>query len=158
MTTLEVDWQNTLDSSSDQPLLQQVQEWCEAALQDSGDFEIAIRIVGLDESQSLNHEYRDKNRPTNVLSFPFELPPGLPEEAMPKPLPLGDLVICAPLVQSEAKAQGKTAEAHWAHLLIHGTLHLQGYDHIIDSEAEEMEELEREILSRFGYPDPYQVM
>ena len=88
-------------------------------------------------------------KPTNVLSFPFEAPPGIE-------LPLlGDLIICRQVVEQEAEEQGKTVEAHWAHMVVHGTLHLLGYDHIEDEEAEEMEALEAEIMLALGYPDPY---
>jgi len=84
-----------------------------------------------------------------VLSFPFEMPPGIPLEL------LGDLIICVGVVEQEAKEQEKTTEAHWAHMVIHGCLHLLGYDHIKDDEAEEMEALERDLLASLGYPDPY---
>lgn len=112
--------------------------------------ELTIRLVESDESQSLNREYRDKDKPTNVLSFPFEAPPGLDEFSL-----LGDLVICHAVVEREAAEQGKTLVNHYAHMVVHGTLHLLGYDHIEDAEAEEMEALEREILADFGIPDPY---
>lgn len=111
--------------------------------------EIVVRVVDEDESRRLNRQYRGKDRPTNVLSFPFEAPPGVPSEH------LGDLVICAPVVQREALEQGKTAEAHWAHLTVHGVLHLLGHDHLDDNEAEQMEALERTILAGLRYPDPY---
>lgn len=112
--------------------------------------EITIRLVGSDESQALNRDYRDKDKPTNVLSFPFEMPPGVEDVAL-----LGDLVICHAVVAAEAKEQGKSLPHHYAHMVVHGTLHLLGYDHIEDVEAEEMEALERDILSNFGIPDPY---
>jgi probable rRNA maturation factor len=111
--------------------------------------EITVRIVDEAESQQLNHDYRDKDRPTNVLSFPFQAPPGV---EMPI---LGDLVICAPVVQREAAEQQKSCQAHWAHLVIHGTLHLLGYDHIEEGEALIMESREKEILATLGLPDPY---
>ena len=101
------------------------------------------------EVHALNREWRGRDKPTNVLSFPFENPPGLT-------LPLlGDLVICAPVVFNEAVEQQKTAAAHWAHMVIHGMLHLQGYDHIIDEEAEVMESLETELVTSLGFPPPY---
>ena len=128
----------------------QFQSWVDAALNkqiDEG--EVCIRLVSADESQELNRTYRDKNKPTNVLSFPFEIPPGVPLQL------LGDLIICVPVVIAEAQEQDKTAEAHWAHMVVHGCLHLLGYDHINDEEAEEMEALERQILAELGYPDPY---
>ncbi|OGT88966.1 MAG: rRNA maturation RNase YbeY [Gammaproteobacteria bacterium RIFOXYA12_FULL_61_12] len=112
--------------------------------------ELVIRIVDEAESRELNRQYRGKDRPTNVLSFPFEAPPGFPCHH------LGDLAICAPVVASEALEQGKSPEAHWAHMLVHGVLHLLGYDHQNDAEADEMEGLEVRILARLGFPDPYQ--
>ncbi len=111
--------------------------------------ELTVRIVDEDEAARLNHRYRHKDYPTNVLSFPAQLPAGM-ESAL-----LGDLVICAPLVMREAAEQGKPAQAHWAHLTIHGTLHLLGYDHESASQAEEMESLETALLAGLGYPDPY---
>ncbi|WP_288791436.1 rRNA maturation RNase YbeY, partial [uncultured Enterobacter sp.] len=97
----------------------------------------------------LNLTYRGKDKPTNVLSFPFEAPPGI---EMPL---LGDLIICRQVVEQEAKEQQKPLEAHWAHMVVHGSLHLLGYDHIEDDEAEEMESLETEIMLALGYEDPY---
>lgn len=111
--------------------------------------ELAIRIVDEAEGAELNATYRHKQGATNVLSFPAELPAGVP-------LPLlGDLVICAPVVAREARDQGKALEAHWAHLVVHGCLHLLGHDHELQADAEEMETLERKILAGMGYPDPY---
>lgn len=113
--------------------------------------EVTIRITDKIESQQLNYQYRGKNQPTNVLSFPFEAPPHLT-------LPLlGDLVICAPLVQAEAQAQNKSLEAHWAHLVIHGCLHLLGFDHATEADAAEMETLEIDIMQQLGYNNPYVV-
>ncbi len=131
------------------PTIEQVATWVSAARLDNGDATIVVRIVDESESRQLNRDYRGKDRPTNVLSFPFEPPPGIPEEH------LGDLVICAPVVFREAQEQQKQPEAHWAHMLVHGVLHLQGFDHQNSEEAEEMESLERQILARLGYPDPY---
>lgn len=111
--------------------------------------ELVIRIVDEPESRQLNHDYRGKDGPTNVLSFPFQAPPEVPSEL------LGDLVICAPVVVKEAREQGKQAWAHWAHMVVHGVLHLQGYDHQTDEEAEQMEGLERTILQRLHFSDPY---
>ena len=139
------------------PTLEQCEAWVQASLQEprsSEPVEMTIRIVDAEESQTLNREYRDKDKPTNVLSFEFEQPPGLVElgEGLPY---LGDLVICAEVVRNEAEQQGKSLESHWAHMIVHGTLHLQGYDHIEDNEAEEMEALEIEIMHNLGYPNPY---
>lgn len=111
--------------------------------------EVSIRIVDKSESQSLNSQYRGKDKPTNVLSFPAEFP-----EGVDVPL-LGDLVICAPIVAEEAKAQEKSETAHWAHMVIHGTLHLLGFDHIDDREAELMEATETALLKTLGHPCPY---
>ncbi len=111
--------------------------------------ELVIRIVDEPESQQLNRDYRGKDRPTNVLSFPFDAPP---EVASPL---LGDLVICAPVVIKEAQQQGKTELAHWAHMVVHGVLHLQGYDHQAEEQAESMEGLERAILQKLHFSDPY---
>lgn len=134
-----------------------IQSWVSAALsaaEYAGDeAELSVRLVDSDESQQLNHQYRGKDKPTNVLSFPFEQPEGLPADAH---LPLlGDLVICVPVVAREALEQSKNCQAHWAHMLVHGTLHLLGYDHIDDAEAEQMEALETKILLALGYPNPY---
>ncbi|MCW8907196.1 MAG: rRNA maturation RNase YbeY [Sedimenticola sp.] len=135
----------------DLPPTLQFQTWVEAALQGRRDeAELVIRIVDREESRSLNSQYRGKDRPTNVLSFASELPPEV-ESGL-----LGDLVICAPLVAEEARAQGKILQEHWAHLVVHGVLHLLGYDHQHEQEAEEMEGLEAGILARQGISDPYQ--
>ena len=115
---------------------------------------LTLRIVDRDESAELNLTYRGKDGPTNVLSFPFECPPGLPA-GDPAHALLGDLAVCAPLVAAEAEAQGKPAAAHWAHLTVHGTLHLLGHDHGDAAEAEAMEALETEILTGLGFPPPY---
>ena len=112
--------------------------------------ELAIRIVGKRESRRLNAHWRGKDYATNVLSFPVE---GLPPIIRPRPL--GDLVICAPVVAAEACEQGKTQSAHWAHMVVHGVLHLLGHDHEQDAEAVRMERLERRILAALGFPDPY---
>lgn len=129
----------------------QLRQWCELALrQRTAPSELTIRIVDEAEGRELNHTWRGRDYATNVLSFPAEIPDGL----LDIPL-LGDLVICAQVVEREAAEQGKSAEAHWAHLVIHGCLHLLGYDHIEDAEAEEMEALERQLLAELGHPDPY---
>jgi probable rRNA maturation factor len=126
--------------------------WVEAALKGARRrkaTEVAIRIVDADEGQALNLQYRGRDYATNVLSFPADLPPGVN-------LPLiGDLVICAPVVVREAAEQGKKPTDHWAHMTVHGTLHLLGYDHMEDAEAEAMEALETRILAGLGIADPY---
>ncbi len=111
--------------------------------------ELSIRIVGVDEGLALNHDYRGKDYATNVLSFPVELPPGVTAAL------IGDLAICAPVVLREATEQGKAPRDHWAHLTIHGVLHLLGRDHIDDTEAIAMETLETRILAGLGIADPY---
>jgi len=128
-----------------------MQRWLDAALKDSNpDAEVVVRIVDEQESRDLNMRYRKKDKPTNVLSFPFEAPAGV-QLAL-----LGDLVICAPVVAAEATQQGKSLEAHWAHMLIHGALHLTGYDHQNDVQASEMESLETVILTGLGFEPPYE--
>ena len=129
-------------------------KWVTAALADrDAPAEMAIRIVGADEGRKLNRTYRGKDYATNVLSFPAESPEGLPED-VELPL-LGDLVICADVVAREAAEQGKRPADHWAHLVVHGTLHLLGWDHEADDEAEAMEAREHEILAGLGISDPY---
>ena len=133
------------------PSAEQFQQWVDAALQKvDEDCELSIRLVDSDESAELNVNYRGKDKPTNVLSFPFESP--VPME----PVLLGDLVICVPVVEKEAKEQGKKLENHWAHLVVHGCLHLLGYDHIEDEEAALMESLEIKLLQSLNIDDPYQ--
>ncbi|QDP01897.1 rRNA maturation RNase YbeY [Thalassotalea sp. PS06] len=147
---------NTLDiqiACSDEsglPSAENMQLWVDTALSIySKDAELTIRIVDSDESQQLNHQYRDKNKPTNVLSFPFEAPDGV-ELSL-----LGDLVICADVVKAEASEQNKPLTAHWAHMIIHGCLHLLGYDHIREVDAEEMEALEVKLLASLNINNPY---
>ena len=132
------------------PAATSFRNWVAAALRGRiREADLAIRIVGAKEGRALNRHYRGKDDATNVLSFPAELP-----EGVKMPL-LGDLVICAPVVAREAKEQHKPAVAHYAHLTVHGVLHLLGWDHDDDKEAEAMEQLERDILAELGLPDPY---
>jgi len=132
-----------------------IHQWVSAALSGRKDnAELSIRIVDEDESTELNQQYRSKQGPTNVLSFPADLPEFI-QESLQLPL-LGDLVICAPVVESEARQQNKPSKAHWAHMLIHGSLHLIGYDHIDDKDAEKMEQLETKILASLHFPPPYE--
>ena len=129
-------------------------KWVAAALKGRiREADLAVRVVDEKEGCSLNHHYRGKDYATNVLSFPAEMPQGLPK-GVKMPL-LGDLVICAPEVAREAAEQGKSLSAHYAHLTVHGTLHLLGWDHEDDKEADAMEQLEREILAELGIDDPY---
>ena len=133
------------------PSAQSIQLWINLALRDVvEDCEISIRVVGESESADLNSSYRGKRGATNVLSFPFNA------EVELKPRLLGDLVICAPLVEREAIAQAKIVEHHWAHMIIHGCLHLLGYDHEKNEQAEEMEALEVDMLELLEISDPYQ--
>ena len=128
--------------------------WADIALTDrEGPTAVTIRVVDENESRTLNREYRDRDRPTNVLSFPFDAPPGVPAETTG--YLLGDLVICAAVVEREAAEQGKNPVAHWAHMVVHGILHLCGHDHQTEAEAENMEARERVILERLGFGDPY---
>ena len=132
------------------PAATSFRKWVAAALRGRiREADLAIRIVGAKEGRALNRHYRGKDYATNVLSFPAERP-----EGVKMPL-LGDLVICAPVVAREAKEQHKPAVAHYAHLTVHGVLHLLGWDHDDDKEAEAMEQLERDLLAELGLPDPY---
>ncbi len=135
-------------------------KWAQAAWQGdpAAEPELSLRIVSEAESQQLNHDYRGKDKPTNVLSFPMQMESVLADFEDQPVIEniLGDLAICARVVEDEAKQQGKSREAHWAHMLVHGMLHLQGYDHIEDDEAERMEQLEKNILKQLGFVDPYQ--
>jgi probable rRNA maturation factor len=151
--TLELDYQ-VASNQVDLPSEQLIKNWLIAALKDrQSHAELSVRVVDEQESQTLNSQFRGKDRPTNVLSFPFEQPEGIPSDEFQHLL--GDLAICAPVVKLEAKAQQKPELDHWAHMVVHGTLHLLGYDHIKDDEAEIMEQLEREILAGLNIPDPY---
>lgn len=149
----QIDIENN-STSQQLPSTVDLERWITAALnsQKLEDAEVSLYIVDEEEGQELNNQYRGKDYPTNVLSFPADIP-----EEVGIPL-LGDLVVCAPVVEREAIEQGKTLAAHWAHMLIHGSLHLLGFDHIDDDEAEEMEALETEIITGLGYPAPYQAL
>ncbi|EGU60449.1 metal-binding heat shock protein [Vibrio nigripulchritudo ATCC 27043] len=148
--SIELDLQLAVENENGLPSEAQLNEWLSKTVsQFQKDAEVTIRIVDEEESHQLNHEYRGKDKPTNVLSFPFEAPPGIEMDL------LGDLIICKQVVEVEAKEQEKTVLAHWAHMVVHGSLHLLGYDHIEDEEAEEMESLETEIMQSMGFEDPY---
>ena len=125
--------------------------WLRAA--EPGAARITVRLVDEAEGRELNRDYRGKDYATNVLTFAYDEGEDMP---LPEGLPLmGDLVLCRQVVEREAAEQGKALDAHYAHLSVHGMLHLQGFDHEVDAEAEEMEAREREILATLGYPDPY---
>ena len=142
------------EQAEEPPSIDEFQSWANIALINEKDVEVNLRIVGEEESQSFNKEYRNKDKPTNVLSFPMEIPPALADE-IDVPVILGDLIICAPVVEQEARQQNKTSKAHWARMVIHGMLHLQGYDHISDEQAEQMESLEIKLLQQLGIENPY---
>ncbi|GGP52885.1 rRNA maturation RNase YbeY [Shewanella saliphila] len=146
---LDLDLQIAIEASN-LPTQAEFETWVRTAIgQTMPEVELTIRVVDIAESQQLNSTYRGKDKPTNVLSFPFEAPP---EVELPL---LGDLVICAKVVEQEAAEQNKPLNAHWAHMVIHGCLHLLGYDHIIDEEADEMESLETQLVEGLGFTDPY---
>jgi len=146
-----VDLQNACDVQ-EIPSIEQFQRWVDSSLTmvSKQNFELTIRLVNIDESQQLNKQYRQKDKPTNVLSFPFEVPEGIELNL------LGDLIICAQVVEQEATAQNKALFDHWAHMVVHGCLHLLGYDHINDSDAQEMEALETKILAKLLINNPYE--
>lgn len=150
MGSIFVDLQIATENIEGLPTEEQIVQWATAAVQPEGDeVEMTVRIVDEVESHELNLTYRGKDRPTNVLSFPFECPDEV------ELLLLGDLVICRQVVEREAAEQEKPLMAHWAHMVVHGCLHLLGYDHIEDDEAEEMESLETQIMQGLGFDDPY---
>ncbi|MGZ8152153.1 MAG: rRNA maturation RNase YbeY [Methylovulum sp.] len=139
--------------SEGQPDEEQIQQWIDAALDGfDQDTEIVVRIVDEQESAQLNEQYRHKHGPTNILSFPFEMPEGVQDIELNL---LGDLVICAPILEKEAAQQHKHLNDHWAHIIVHGVLHLLGYDHIDDIEAELMESTEIAILNKLNIKNPY---
>lgn len=145
---VKVDLQND-DGFENLPAQGQFEDWVEAALQASHEqLEQTIRVVGEAESRDLNRRFRERDKATNVLAFPGDA------EFLDYDC-LGDLVICAPVVAAEAADQGKTDEAHWAHLVVHGMLHLQGFDHQDAEQTREMEQLEIKILDTLGYTNPY---
>jgi probable rRNA maturation factor len=152
---MEIDLEVQRTTDLDVPGDDQLRLWVEAALAvKPQDFSLAIRLVDEEEGRQLNRQYRNRDYATNVLSFPADLPEGLPAEI--RLSQLGDLVICAPVVAREAKEQQRLETDHWAHLCIHGALHLLGYDHELPDKAALMESLETEILAGLGISDPYQ--
>lgn len=150
MKNVIIDLQLACKNTENLPSETQIQLWAKRAVQPKlADVEMTVRIVDEPESHHLNLTYRGKDKPTNVLSFPFECPDEV-ELGL-----LGDLVICRQVVEQEAQEQDKPIMAHWAHMVVHGSLHLLGYDHMNDEEAEEMESLESEIMQSLGFADPY---
>ena len=148
--TLEVAVQ-IASEEDDLPDPECIRTWVDTAVGDlREDAELTIRIVDEQESAELNGRYRQKAGPTNVLSFPFESPPGVTVSL------LGDIVVCAPVVRREASEQSKSLNSHWAHMIVHGALHLLGYTHERDEDAEEMEAKETHILGRLGFDNPYE--
>ena len=147
---VEMSVSESLDSEDeDIPDTAAVQRWAEQACPCDEPVIVSVQVVGNDEMRELNNTWRGKDRPTNVLSFPMESP----EEVDLKIL--GDLALCAPVINAEARQQHKAARAHWAHMVVHGMLHLQGYDHIEDQQADEMEALEIRALAELGFDNPY---
>jgi probable rRNA maturation factor len=141
----------------DIPKQDDIRSWAQLAVSGSPsianrDAELAVRVVDSEEIRTLNHEYRQQDKSTNVLSFPAGEMDGLPAH---EPLVLGDIVVCASIIRSEAAAQGKSLADHWAHMLVHGTLHLMGFDHETDAEAAQMEAMEITLLAVKGITDPY---
>ena len=140
----------TIFKSNGQPDQEQIQRWVDAALEGFNQgTEIVVRIVDEQESAELNEQYRHKKGPTNILSFPVEVPEGIELNL------LGELVICAPILEKDALEQHKALTDHWAHIIVHGVLHLLGYDHIDDDEAELMESKEITILNKLNIKNPY---
>ena len=159
IATVEVT--SDITDDTEQPAADLISQWCQAALlgvahlkSTKDHCEISVRVVDESESATLNSQYRNKDKPTNVLSFPSDLPAAV--SALLDTYPLGDLVICHAVVQQEAEAQNKPVSDHWAHLVVHGVLHLLGFDHQNDSDAEEMEALEVSILKSLNIDDPYE--
>jgi len=152
MNEMELDLQ-LATKANNIPAFDTFERWVRWTLQDQQRLpaELTIRVVNTQEITHLNENYRKKNGPTNVLSFPFSNPPDVELNL------LGDIIICAVIISQEAQQQHKPIEAHWAHMVIHGCLHLLGYDHMTTAEAVHMEALETKLLQELGYADPYQL-
>lgn len=138
-------------TEADYPPLSKLSVWADAALAsvDSASADVSLLIASADEQQRLNRDFRGKDKPTNVLSFPTDFVDGVDG------LPLGDIACCPDVIRREALEQGKALEQHWAHMIVHGVLHLAGYDHVDDAEAEAMEALEVKLLAQLGFDNPY---
>ena len=148
--TIEMSVSENLDAEEeDIPDAALVQQWAEKACLCDDQVITSVQIVSQDEMRELNKTWRGKNGPTNVLSFPMQSPDEVDLKI------LGDLALCADVINTEARQQHKPAQAHWAHMVVHGMLHLQGYDHIDEHQADEMEALEIRILDQLGFDDPY---
>ena len=141
--------ENIQSEENDVPETALLQNWAAAAYLNNAPAVASMLITDVDEMQRLNKQYRDKDKVTNVLSFPMQLP--IEDDVFL----LGDIALCAPVIKQEANQQAKSVISHWAHMVVHGMLHLQGYDHINNDEAEEMERLEIKILNQLGFSDPY---
>ena len=141
--------ENIPPGENDVPEPALLQDWATAAYLNSVPAIASMLVTDIDEMQQLNKQYRDKDKPTNVLSFPMQSPV---EAGV---FLLGDIALCAPVIKQEARQQSKSEMSHWAHMVVHGMLHLQGYDHIKNDEAEEMEQLEIKILNQLGFSNPY---
>jgi probable rRNA maturation factor len=148
--TIEMSVSETLDAEEgDIPDAVLVQQWAEKACLCDDQVITSVQIVSKDEMRELNHTWRGKDRPTNVLSFPMQSPDEVDLKI------LGDIALCADVINTEARQQHKPAQAHWAHMVVHGMLHLQGYDHMDEHQADEMEALEIRILDQLGFDNPY---
>ena len=154
---INVDVVDEASAPGDRPDSSLIEAWVQAALEQvslpASELDVAVLLVDEDAMRRLNRDYRGKDKPTNVLSFPGGEIAGLPDD---EPTQLGDIVFCPAVVEAEAGAQGKPQSFHWAHLCVHGALHLAGYDHVNDEDARAMEGLEVEILRELGIPDPYE--
>ena len=147
--SIEMSVSEILDSQEDIPDAAFVQQWADKACLCEDKVVTSVQVVSNDEMRELNNTWRGKDRPTNVLSFPMQSPDELDLKI------LGDLALCAGVINTEARQQHKSAQAHWAHMVVHGMLHLQGYDHIDEAQADEMEALEVNILNQLGFDNPY---
>lgn len=137
-------------SDDDVPEPELLQSWADAAYLGETPAVASLLVTTTDEVKLLNKQYRNKDKPTNVLSFPMESPAEIDVSL------LGDIVLCAPVIKQEAEQQSRSEVSHWAHMVVHGMLHLQGYDHIENDEAVQMEQLEIEILAQLGFANPYE--